>query len=82
MSKVSSAGVEPALGPLALWRSLTPPQRSAFLASDLGWTVEACDFFILVLVGGVAVLVAAAFVGPEARAAALASGTAPLPANP
>ena len=31
-------------------RALTPSQRSAVLASYLGWTVDAFDFFILVLV--------------------------------
>jgi hypothetical protein len=29
-------------------RKLTPSQRSAVLASYLGWTVDAFDFFILV----------------------------------
>ncbi len=31
-------------------RAVTPSRRSAVLASDLGWTVDAFDFFILVLV--------------------------------
>jgi hypothetical protein len=35
---------------LLLLRALTPSQRSAVLASYLGWTVDAFDFFILVLV--------------------------------
>jgi MFS transporter, SHS family, lactate transporter len=35
---------------LHLLRALTPSQRSAVLASYLGWTVDAFDFFILVLV--------------------------------
>ena len=40
----------PALGPLEIWRGLTPPQRNAFVASYLGWTLDAFDFFILVMV--------------------------------
>ena len=32
---------------LHLLRALTPSQRSAVLASYLGWTVDAFDFFIL-----------------------------------
>ena len=35
---------------LHLLRALTPSQRSAVLASYLGWTVDAFDFFILVFV--------------------------------
>jgi hypothetical protein len=35
---------------LHLLRALTPSQRSAVLASYLGWAVDAFDFFILVLV--------------------------------
>ena len=35
---------------LHLLRALTPSQRSAVLASYLGWTVDAFDFFTLVLV--------------------------------
>ena len=31
-------------------RALTPPQRNAFLASFLGWTLDAFDFFLLVFV--------------------------------
>jgi SHS family lactate transporter-like MFS transporter len=31
-------------------RSLTPPQRNAIIASFLGWTLDAFDFFILVFV--------------------------------
>ena len=30
------------------WRGLTPPQRHAFLACFLGWTLDAFDFFLLV----------------------------------
>jgi hypothetical protein len=36
---------------LHLLRALTPSQRSAVLASYLGWTVDAFDFFILVSSG-------------------------------
>jgi SHS family lactate transporter-like MFS transporter len=35
---------------LHLLRALTPSQRSAVLANYLGWTVDAFDLFILVLV--------------------------------
>ena len=35
---------------LHLVRALMPSQRSAVLASYLGWTVDAFDFFILVFV--------------------------------
>jgi hypothetical protein len=35
---------------LHLLRALTPSQRSAVLASYLGWTVDAFDFFIRVFV--------------------------------
>jgi hypothetical protein len=35
---------------LHLLRSLTPNQRSAVIASYLGWTLDAFDFFILVFV--------------------------------
>lgn len=31
-------------------RSLTSPQRNAIIASFLGWTLDAFDFFILVFV--------------------------------
>ena len=30
------------------WRRLTPPQRHAFFACFLGWTLDAFDFFLLV----------------------------------
>ena len=43
---------EPAPVPLALWRALTSQQRSAFVACYLGWTLDAFDFFILVMVIG------------------------------
>ncbi|MGH6821734.1 MAG: MFS transporter, partial [Methylocella sp.] len=33
-----------------LLRSLTPNQRGAVIASYLGWTLDAFDFFILVFV--------------------------------
>jgi hypothetical protein len=33
---------------LHLRRALTPSRRSAVLASHLGWTVDAFDFFVLV----------------------------------
>ncbi len=35
----------PALGPFA---RLTPPQRHAFLAAFLGWTLDSLDFFLLI----------------------------------
>ena len=35
---------------LHLLRSLTPNQRGAVIASYLGWTLDAFDFFILVFV--------------------------------
>ena len=35
---------------LTQMRALTPDQRSAFLASFLGWTLDAFDFFVLVFV--------------------------------
>src|SRR5208337_3705065 len=35
---------------LHLLRSLSPKQRNAVLASYLGWTLDAFDFFILVFV--------------------------------
>ena len=35
---------------LQLLRSLTPNQRGAVIASYLGWTLDAFDFFILVFV--------------------------------
>ncbi len=50
MNPASVSADEPALGPLALWRSLSSQQRSAFVASYLGWTLDAFDFFILVMV--------------------------------
>src|SRR5690349_5312177 len=31
-------------------RALTPAQRNAFLASFLGWTLDAFDFFVLVFI--------------------------------
>jgi SHS family lactate transporter-like MFS transporter len=31
-------------------RGLTPEQRNAFLAALLGWTMDAFDYFIVVLV--------------------------------
>lgn len=37
-------------GKLAQLRALTPDQRNAFLASFLGWTLDAFDFFVLVFV--------------------------------
>ena len=36
---------------LHLLRALTPSQCSTVLASYLGWTVDAFDFFILVIIG-------------------------------
>jgi len=33
---------------IAPLRSLTPPQRHAFLASFLGWTLDSLDFFLLI----------------------------------
>ena len=38
------------MGAIAQLRALTPAQRNAFLASYLGWTLDAFDFFILVFV--------------------------------
>ncbi len=38
------------MSPLAQLRSLTPAQRSAFLACFLGWALDAFDFFVLVFV--------------------------------
>src|SRR5262250_720418 len=35
---------------ISLLRALTPPQRNAVIASYLGWTLDAFDFFILVFV--------------------------------
>ncbi len=37
-------------GTWAMLRALTPPQRSAAIASYLGWMLDAFDFFILVMV--------------------------------
>ncbi len=50
MSTVSPFAESDSPGPLGLWRSLTSQQRSAFVASYLGWTLDAFDFFILVMV--------------------------------
>ena len=36
--------------PIAQLRTLTPAQRSAFLACFLGWALDAFDFFVLVFV--------------------------------
>src|SRR5579859_8292044 len=38
------------MGAIAQFRALTPAQRSAFLASFLGWTLDAFDYFVLVFV--------------------------------
>ena len=38
------------MGLLAEWRSFDGRQRSAFIASFLGWTLDAFDFFLLVFV--------------------------------
>jgi len=38
------------MGIVAEWRTFTRPQRSAFLASFLGWTLDAFDYFLMVLV--------------------------------
>ncbi len=35
---------------LKMLRELTPPQRNAFLASFLGWTLDAFEFFLMVFV--------------------------------
>ena len=35
---------------IALLRSLTPAQRTAFLAAYLGWTLDAFDYFVVVFV--------------------------------
>jgi SHS family lactate transporter-like MFS transporter len=37
------------LNPLSQFRRLTPPQRRTFIACFLGWTLDAFDFFILIL---------------------------------
>lgn len=34
----------------AQWRGLTPAQRNAFIASFLGWTLDAFDYFLVVVV--------------------------------
>src|SRR5262245_3899244 len=39
-----------AMNALAEWRSLDRKQRNAFLASFLGWTLDAFDFFLMVFV--------------------------------
>jgi SHS family lactate transporter-like MFS transporter len=38
------------MGALAEWRSFTPQQRSTFVASFLGWTLDAFDFFLMVFI--------------------------------
>jgi len=38
------------LNPLAEWRGLDRNQRSTFIASFLGWTLDAFDFFLMVFV--------------------------------
>ena len=38
------------MSPAEIWRGLNSQQRSAFIASYLGWTLDAFDFFILVMV--------------------------------
>ncbi len=38
------------MGLIAQFRALTPSQRNAFLASFLGWTLDAFDYFVLVFV--------------------------------
>ena len=43
-------GGAPSFGIGAAWASLTGRQRNAFLASYLGWTLDAFDYFILVMV--------------------------------
>ena len=50
MSASLSRGGAPSFGVGAAWASLTGRQRNAFLASYLGWALDAFDFFILVMV--------------------------------
>jgi MFS transporter, SHS family, lactate transporter len=38
------------MGALAEWKSLTRQQRSTFVASFLGWTLDAFDFFLMVFI--------------------------------
>ncbi|HVZ77845.1 MAG TPA: MFS transporter [Gemmatimonadaceae bacterium] len=38
------------MGIVAEWRSFSRPQRAAFLASFLGWTLDAFDYFLMVFV--------------------------------
>ena len=45
-----TAPATPAFGVRAALASLTGRQRNAFLASYLGWTLDAFDYFILVMV--------------------------------
>jgi MFS transporter, SHS family, lactate transporter len=35
---------------ISTWKSLTRPQRNAFTASFLGWTLDAFDFFLMVFI--------------------------------
>jgi SHS family lactate transporter-like MFS transporter len=43
-------GIEMAMGPIAIFRSLNRDQRYAFMGSFLGWTLDAFDFFIVTFV--------------------------------
>ena len=38
------------MGIVAEWRSFDSRQKSAFIASFLGWTLDAFDFFLMVFV--------------------------------
>ena len=40
------------MGILDEWKSFSPQQRNAFVASFLGWTLDAFDFFLMVFVIG------------------------------
>lgn len=53
---------------IATWKTLDRPQRNAFIASFLGWTLDAFDYFLMVFI----VRAVAAEFGSDVKAVALA----------
>src|SRR3954469_16568459 len=52
-ARPSSSRGQPSMATTSVWselRRLTPTQRNAVIASYLGWTLDAFDFFIMVFV--------------------------------